>query len=85
MKRIELLKQSTEKQTDFSGVVKKDELTLNNLKSNVELEILNIESSIDDYMSNPKLTLDNDFLNLISEKSILENRLKNIEIAKSYL
>jgi hypothetical protein len=77
MKRVDILKAKTDekKNQDFTAVIKKDIATINSLKSKKELEILTVEESIDNYLSNPTASLDSQFLTLFAQKQKLNDEL----------
>jgi hypothetical protein len=85
MKRVDILKSKVEekKSQDFSSVVKKDIATINSLKSKKELEILTVEESIDEYLGNPSLALDDQFLTLFAKKTKLNDDLALLDKIKS--
>jgi len=85
MKRVDILKSKTEekKNQDFTSVVKKDIATINSLKSKKELEILTVEESIEDYLGNSLLSLDDQFLTLFIKKQKLQDDLSLLDKIKS--
>jgi len=86
MKRIEILESKTrENKKDFINTIKKDIATIDNLIGVKKLELINIEESVNDFLSDSKLTIDNQFLVLYSKKQSINNDLQLLtEIKKEY-
>jgi hypothetical protein len=88
MKRIEILKGLQEKPNsiNFESVTKRDLATLESLKSKKVLEIITTEESIDQYLENPSLSLDSQFLTLFKTKESLQSEIDLIDkIKNTYL
>ena len=88
MKRIEKLKELQDKETviNYESIVKRDKATLESIVSNKKLELLNCEESIDSFIGNPKIPLNEEFLQLIANKESIERQLELLDrVIKTYL
>jgi len=83
-----MLKQAVKEKdvVDFSNVSKKDKLTLNKLRGDLELELLKADEAVEAYLKDEKLTLDSQFVMLVRDKKSIEHRILALDdIIKEYV
>jgi hypothetical protein len=88
MTRVEILKSKAdkEKNSDFLSVGKKDQAVINALKSKAELELIDAEQFVDDWIADPNLSLDDQFLALYAKLKKAQERIDLLnEIEAKYL
>lgn len=88
MKRREILKnKESEKQSiNVDAVLKRDAANLKKQVSDIELELLSVEETITNYLSNEKLSIDSEFLALVKREQELKSDLSLIAlITETYL
>lgn len=75
MKRQDVLKKKNSKEelVNVESVIKKDKANVSALRSQKELELIEVDDKIETYLKNEKLNLDDQFVTILLEKkSILE-------------
>lgn len=87
MKREALLKKKNEKdEINIDQVIKKDKANIKALRAKKELELLDVDGSIESYLKNPSQNMDDQFVALAASKKVIENYLSVLDkIEEDYL
>lgn len=87
MKRTELLKQKQDEKNviNIERIIEKDKRFLKKEKFNIEDELATNTEAIEDFLKNPNLNVNDQFLLLLEKQDELKTRLKIIEKAEENL
>lgn len=87
MKRETLLKKKNEKdEINVEQVIRKDRANIKSLRAKKELELLDVDGSIESYLKNPTQNMDDQFVALCASKEVIEKYISVLDkIEEEYL